>query len=309
MAFNTMKCFAEVASRYDGFILDQFGVMHNGSHALPGSSECVSKLAEMGKKLIILSNTSSTAKDALKKLPSLGFDPEDFVGAVTSGEEASRFIRETYGNDEENKKKAIWFTWDDSNPSSKGFLELCGNIVPTTNVEEADFVITHGCKVLRGDRGEMVSLEGFMEDENYSVIDNVLEKCLKKRLPMVCANPDFICKLAGGVTGHMPGKIAARYEQMGGGCTYFGKPHAEHFKACLRDLGLESSKVVHVGDSLHHDIAGANASGIDSILISGGIHCEEFDVPIGDLPSTESLSKLFEKVGQIPTHVCPLLRF
>ena len=86
MTFTTISSFAEIASRYDGFILDQYGVMHNGSHSLPGSVECVEKLAEMGKKLIILSNTSSPSETALKKLPKLGFNPDCFVGAVTSGE-------------------------------------------------------------------------------------------------------------------------------------------------------------------------------------------------------------------------------
>lgn len=305
---NTIKSFSEIVSRYDGFILDQFGVMHNGSHALPGSTECVSKLAKMGKKLIILSNTSSTSDDALRKLPSLGFDPKDFVGAVTSGEEASRFIQETYGNNTE-KKKAIWFTWDDSNPASTNFLKKCGNISPTVNVEEADFIIAHGCYALRGENGEMISLEGYMETENFSVVDRVLHNCLNRNLPMVCANPDFICKLAGGATGHMPGKIAAKYERMGGKCTYFGKPHAEHFRACIRHLDMDASRIVHVGDSLQHDITGANKCGIDSVMISGGIHCEDFDVPVGDLPSNDSLMQLFEKEKIYPTHVCPLLQF
>ena len=32
--------FESIASQYDGFILDQFGVMHNGVVALPGAAEC-----------------------------------------------------------------------------------------------------------------------------------------------------------------------------------------------------------------------------------------------------------------------------
>jgi ribonucleotide monophosphatase NagD (HAD superfamily) len=33
--------------------------------------------------------------------------------------------------------------------------------------------------------------------------------------------------------------------------------------------------VAHVGDSLEHDIVGANAAGIDSIFVIGGIHAKD----------------------------------
>jgi len=231
MTFTTIKSFAEIVSRYDGFILDQFGVMHNGSESLPGSVECVKKLASMGKKLIILSNTSSPSQTALNKLPKLGFDPDLFIGAVTSGEEAGRYIKETFGsngsisgNDHDHGdqevvpivKKAIWFTW--ANPAvAMTFISKCGNVQPTTNVDDADFVIAAGCDVLRGADGigsetetgiesDVVSLGGFMQNADFSIIDPVLEQCRERGLPMVCANPDLIAKLAGGVTAHMPGE-------------------------------------------------------------------------------------------------------
>lgn len=106
-----------------------------------------------------------------------------------------------------------------------------------------------------------------------------------------------------------PGKISNKYEGMGGECTYFGKPHAEHFKACLRDLGLTADRVVHVGDSLHHDIAGANEAGISSIFITGGIHSDDFDCSIGEIPDKKTLQELFEKENSFPTHVAPLLKY
>lgn len=96
---------------------------------------------------------------------------------------------------------------------------------------------------------------------------------------------------------------------MGGKVAYFGKPHAEHFEACLRDLGLDHDRVAHVGDSLHHDIAGANDAGIASIFVTGGIHSDEFDCAIGQLPSNDALAQLFEKEGHVPTHVTSLFQF
>ena len=207
MAFITIKSFAEISHRYDGFILDQFGVMHNGSRSLPGSEECVKKLVAMGKKLIILSNTSSPASSCLEKLPKLGFDRDQFVGAVTSGEEASGYIRGTYGGGKV-PKKAIWFTWDEPDVPL-AFISKCGNVEGTTNVQEADFIIAHGSNVLRSakDGSDNVTLGSYMDDGDFSLIDPVLEECLSRRLPMVCANPDLIVKLPGDVTANMPGKL------------------------------------------------------------------------------------------------------
>jgi ribonucleotide monophosphatase NagD (HAD superfamily) len=67
--------------------------------------------------------------------------------------------------------------------------------------------------------------------------------------------------------------------------------------------------VAHVGDSVQHDVAGANACGIDSILVTGGVHSKDLsDYSIGDLPDKADLQRLFEKEGHIPTHVVPMFR-
>ena len=307
-AFTTHNSFVDVANRYDGFILDQFGVMHNGKEALPGATECIDQLFAMGKKLIILSNTSAPAATALDKLPSLGFQREFFEGAVTSGEEAARHIRETYEG-----KKALMLTWTDNSVSSKSFLEKCGDIGTTNEIGEADLLIAHGVGVIwdcnKTDTKDMYSLGNFMTDGEMSRIEPILKQCQERNIPMICANPDFVVKLAGGATGYMPGTIAKRYEEMGGTCMYFGKPLAEHFQACLRELDMDPQHVAHVGDSLHHDIAGANAAGVNSIFITGGIHHDEFGCNLGLIPDHETLSDLFQENGQTPTHVLPLFRF
>ena len=49
----------QLAGMYDGFIFDQFGVMHNGAVALEGAPALVDRLAAAGKKLGILSNSSN----------------------------------------------------------------------------------------------------------------------------------------------------------------------------------------------------------------------------------------------------------
>ena len=209
MTFTTHKSFQEIVHLYDGFILDQFGVMHNGKESLPGAVECVEKLSSLGKKLIILSNTSAPAQTALEKLPKMGFDPKKIVGAVTSGEEASRYINEHYSNlNPDGVTKAILLTWNDNGAVQK-FLEKCQNLEATANVEEAHLVIAHGSEVWCDGAGEgkNKSLGSFMSDGDLSLIEPILMQCIKKKLPMICANPDYIVKLSDGSIAHMPGEF------------------------------------------------------------------------------------------------------
>ena len=70
MTFQIHPSFAPLLDRYDGFILDQFGVMHNGSHGL---EDAVAAMKQKGKKIIILSNSSSSSEATVAKLPKLGF--------------------------------------------------------------------------------------------------------------------------------------------------------------------------------------------------------------------------------------------
>lgn len=346
----------DLIDRYDGFILDQFGVLHNGVNGLEGAPDLVRKLAsacsEYGnKKLVILSNSSSSSESCKAKLPTLGFDPKDFVNAVTSGEEAGRYIRNEYATStngdvdvdvdvdqkKKKKRKALWFTWKSpKTPSPLRFLELCGNVPVTVDPNEADYVILHGVDVLRGPGEDGTAPEislgdfhtsGKMNENNSkddgkdddgssttnnttttTTIDSVLQTCVDRGLPMVCANPDFIMVKPNGSMGHMPGTIAKRYEELGGTCVSFGKPHVPHFEACLRDLDLPRHRVVHVGDSLHHDVKGANDAGIDSVFVAGGIHRTELESELNAVPNEDALNQLFEKHSQMPTHVVPMFR-
>lgn len=310
--FSTHLSFRDILPKYDAFILDQFGVMHNGVEALPGALECVKELHAAGKTLIILSNTSAPSDAALKKLPKFGFDPSMFIGAVTSGEEASKYILEKYGSSQNSKaSKALFLTWDASDPNNprltalpEQFLAECGNVQVAESVEEADFLLLHGSEVWYKASGTAESLGPFIEHGDLSHVNPLLEQCIAHNLPAVCANPDFVVQTPTGGTAFMPGKIAQRYLELGGECNIFGKPQPEHFRACLDALGVDA--VAHVGDSLHHDIAGASAAGIDSVFVSSGIHlCDFGDTKWGKLPSAERLQALFEETETTPTHVVP----
>jgi ribonucleotide monophosphatase NagD (HAD superfamily) len=87
------------------------------------------------------------------------------------------------------------------------------------------------------------------------------------------------------------------------------KPRKEQFLASAQALGCldDLSRVAHVGDSLHHDVAGAAGAGIASIFVASGIHATDLDVSYGQLPSRSQLEALFLRElpanAAVPTHV------
>jgi HAD superfamily hydrolase (TIGR01459 family) len=135
-------------------------------------------------------------------------------------------------------------------------------------VETADFILNTGVE----------SANDKVED-----FEAALAKGAARDLLMVCANPDLVV-IHGGRQEICAGALALRYEQLGGRVQYFGKPHPPIYRDCLALLGIaERSRILAIGDSLRTDIAGANAAGIDGLLVLGGIHQEE--LAEGDLDS------------------------
>mmetsp|Transcript_12529 Transcript_12529/g.22352 ORF Transcript_12529/g.22352 Transcript_12529/m.22352 type:complete len:238 (+) Transcript_12529:333-1046(+) len=156
-----------------------------------------------------------------------------------------------------------------------------------TGPDEADFILAHGTQVIvTGCEDHKLLETGYMQSGDLSHYLPILEVAAKRGIPLICANPDFLVNLPDGSQGFMPGNLSRKYREMGGNSIEFGKPHKEHFQACVQLLGIEADRVVHVGDSLHHDIVGATAAGIDSVLIASGIHAADLMLETASADST-----------------------
>ncbi|GAB4815008.1 hypothetical protein N2152v2_002054 [Parachlorella kessleri] len=128
-----------------GVLLDQFGVLHDGKVPYPGAVEAVEFLHSQGVRLLIISNSSRRAPEALRNIAKLGFDASHFAGVVTSGEVAHRQL--------EQRPTAFWqqlgrrclhFTW-----AARGAISLDGlGLEVTQDPQAADFILAHGTEAL-----------------------------------------------------------------------------------------------------------------------------------------------------------------
>ncbi|PHT26769.1 hypothetical protein CQW23_33622 [Capsicum baccatum] len=112
------------------------------------------------------------------------------------------------------------------------------------NVDEADFILAHGTEALGLSFGAALPIK----------LDE-----LEKKIPMVVANPDFVTVEARALC-VMPGTLAATYEKLGGEVKWMGKPDKIINKSAMEMAAVNASDCIAVGDSLHHDIKGANAA-------------------------------------------------
>src|SRR5262249_14851760 len=161
------------------------------------------------------------------------------------------------------------------------------------DIDEADFILNTGA-----DFGDTV--------EKF---DPLLEDAIGRELKMICANPDLEV-LMRGKREICAGALAVRYEALGGEVRYHGKPYPSVYTACFALLGNPPKRrVCAIGDSLRTDIAGALGFGIDSILVTGGIHAEALGVGPGELPVFERLAALCRDAGVSPKAVVPGLRW
>ncbi|KAA6423646.1 MAG: hypothetical protein FRX49_06217 [Trebouxia sp. A1-2] len=76
----------ELGNRYQGVLLDQFGVLHDGQIAYDDAASAVKWLHEQDMKVLIVSNSSKRSTNALQRIQQFGFNTNWFIGAVTSGE-------------------------------------------------------------------------------------------------------------------------------------------------------------------------------------------------------------------------------
>ncbi len=277
MSVPLLSGIAPLAERYDGYILDLWGVLHDGAHPLPGSVDALHRLREAGKHIVILSNAPRRAASVIKRIEEIGISRHLYDELLSSGEATWHWLKQ--GGPGGRRLFPIMAERDAS------MLEGL-DLEVTQSVAKADFILNTGVE----------SANDRVED-----FEDALREAASRKLPMVCANPDLVVMHRGKME-ICAGSIAQYYEELGGQVHFFGKPHAPIYRDCFALLKVtDRRRILAVGDSLRTDIAGANAAGIDGLWVLGGIHQE--DVADGDLNAVIARQKV------IPVAAVPVFRW
>lgn len=223
----------------------------------------------------------------------MGFNENSFFNIMTSGEMIWQSIILEKNDEINNLGKNCFYIHDDTQEESKNFIIGLEKFKFVKNIEEADFIL--GCTPF----------------SKSKIIDFIptLEIAKRKDLPFICANPDFetVDKNSNKMIFCM-GSIAELYKNIGGKVFILGKPSKEIYQETLKDIpNIDKSRILGIGDSLHHDIKGAINYGIDSLLItSTGIHQNLFDEK---KPIWHNNDHNLEKFTTKPRFICSDFKF
>ena len=244
---------SEVVSDYDAIVFDQWGVLHDGSAPYPLAIPTLTALAAAGHRLAVLSNSGKRAAANAAQLARFGIAPDLFECVMTSGEALWRAFER--GAIPYRRLHALARAPGDAEVWAEG---LALSFVPA-------------------DEAEAVLLMGMSDDAGAGAFAEVFAVALERGLPVLCSNPDRTAPRAGNVRVVMPGTLAEQYAETGGEVQFTGKPHLGVFRAVEAELALAPERILMVGDSLEHDIAGASRAGWHSVFVRCGLHAGRFE--------------------------------
>ena len=245
---------SEIYKNYDTFVIDLWGVMHDGIKLNSKAIEVVDQLKKHSKKTVFLSNAPRPSTKVVDFLIKMKMDRKYLSNVMTSGEAAMHAINQ-------NKFGKKFFHLGPPRDTAI-FEKIKEN---KTIIDSCEFILCTG--LFDEDDPDINKPQLHENDLNY--YKNFLIKHISKKL--VCTNPDLTVH-RGNKEEYCAGYIAKIFEDLGGEVVYFGKPYKEIYKMCFNS----SEKVLAIGDNLRTDIKGANNLNIDCLFISNGVHRNEF---------------------------------
>ena len=257
---------SEVFDAYDTFVIDLWGVIHDGISLNEKAIEAVDQLKKHSKKIVFLSNAPRPSAKVVDFLLKMKIDKKYLSNVMTSGEAAMHAI---------NKNKFGKKFFHLGPPRDATIFEKVKE--NKTIIDSCDFILCTG--LFDEDDPDLNKVQ--LHENHLDYYKNFLIKHISKKL--VCTNPDLIVH-RGNKEEYCAGYIAKIFEEMGGKVIYYGKPYKEIYEMCFE----ASEKVLAIGDNLRTDIKGANNLNKDCLFISDGVHRSEFN-------NKSELEKLIDK--------------
>ena len=250
-AIPILSSISELSCACDAWIVDIWGVMHNGARAYAAAGEACRRFRRGGGIVVLLSNAPRPFRAVVHQLAAVGVDPESYDGGLTSGD-VTRGLLEAWSG------RSLLHIGPERD---KGLFEGLTARLATPDAAEAIV-----CSGLWDDSSETPA--------NYEALFEVLAA---RRLAMLCANPDLVVE-RGNKLVYCAGALAALYAQKGGEVIYAGKPHVPIYERTFATLerlagrALVRERILAIGDGIDTDLLGAHRAGLRSVFIASAVH-------------------------------------
>lgn len=246
-----------IFDKYDFFILDIWGVVHNGMEIYPGVKDALLRLKNAKKQFCFLSNSPRPNEIVHTKLKNIGLDFIVQDQIITSGNYFRYSVQS--GDYKHLQNRKIYALDAEKNRDILKDLQL--NMV--NDLASADYFVIMS-----------YSSDLAKEEPRYKAF---FEQALKLNLTAICPNPDRLVNDGKDIK-YVNGYFAQMYQKMGGKVLYFGKPHVGIYQYLAQKFTPPLTRTLAIGDSIETDIVGANKFNIDSLLVMNGIHAGEKNI-------------------------------
>lgn len=273
-------------------MLDQYGVLHNGTEPYPFANAALQFLREAGKPTVVLSNSGRRAECNGSRIRKLGVRLDEDCVVETSGEVCWRDLDTGQLVVSRSDMQSI-IAVDARSGDAQRWADGLRNVEIVANLERADAVL----------------LMGMPAPDRVDGVLSMLGEAVSRRIPLICSNPD---RKSPSRTGNQPspGTLADRFDELGGEVIWYGKPYPKIFAAVqARFPGIDPKRILMVGDSMEHDVAGAARAGWSTAFVRCGIHRDELPPLAGDGTILARLRPLTKLSGGIsPDYTLPVLK-
>ena len=251
-----MTTLSELAPNYDAVLSDVWGVVHNGVSAYADAVHALRQFRRGGGRVVLITNAPRASGPIIDMLDAMKV-PRDTYDAVVSSGDVTRGSIAPYK----------------------------GKVIHHVGPPSIDDSLYDGLGVIRGPAEEasaVVVTDLDTDDDTPDMYEDRIKVWLKRKLPLICANPDRIVEHGGRII-YCGGALADLYEAHGGRIQMSGKPYRPIYDEALRlaeraaGKALDRGRILAIGDSVRTDAIGAANAGLDLLFITGSIHAQELD--------------------------------
>lgn len=281
-----------LAGRYDVLLCDLWGVMHDGRRAFAAAVEATSRFREAGGTVVFITNSPRPRDLVLAQIAELGVPDDAFDALVTSGDVTIAAIAEA-------GRRPLFHIGPPRDEALFAAVRRRTGVAPALSD-------------LAG--AELVVVTGLFDDAAETPLDyaDALAAMRARDLLMICANPDIVVHV-GDVLLYCAGALAEAYAALGGRVVLAGKPHPPIYLAALalaeaaRGRRVAPAGVLAIGDGLVTDGAGAVREAIDFLLVTSGIHRDEFHPEPDAVPGGRRYADRIAALAAPPRYAMPHL--
>lgn len=246
----------DLSARYPIWLCDIWGVVHNGVAHFPLALEALQRHRGNGGLVVLLTNAPRSAQKVAGHLAHLGVTNDHYDLIVTSGDVTHELMKPYDGH-------RIYYLGPERDLG----------VLDDLSIEKAS-----------PQDAEAILCVGLVHDDTETPEDyaGLLSELSRRRLPMICANPDKVVRRGSRLI-YCAGALAERYAAQGGPVTMAGKPYRPIYDLALEHVAQKRGApprmedILAIGDGPETDIKGAADYGLDIVLIAGGISEEGID--------------------------------